>query len=164
MAHRTSKAPFWKTTSLELMSQEEWESLCDGCGMCCLHKLQDDESEEIAYTDVACRVLDLETCRCKHYPVRQVVVPQCITLTPDMIPEFKWLPATCAYRLVAEGKDLYPWHPLISGDPESVHKAGISVRGRVVSERDVLDYEDHIVEWEELKGKNERRKKDSCSR
>ena len=147
MAAFTVSSPFWKEKSLADMSRAEWESLCDGCGQCCLHKLQDEDSGEIAYTNVACRLLDHETCRCKKYEQRKLLVPDCVVLSPDQVPEFVWLPETCAYRLIAEGRELHDWHPLISGDPATVHAAGISVRGKVVHERDALDLEDHIIEW-----------------
>ena len=141
--------PFWQTKSLEEMTHEEWESLCDGCGKCCLIKLEDGDSGEIDHTDVACKLLDLETCRCGNYARRKQIVPDCIVLTPDKINSLRWMPSTCAYRLISEGKDLPDWHPLVSGEFESVHRAGISVRGRAVSEDDVPDedLEDHIVAW-----------------
>lgn len=139
--------PFWETVALEDMTREQWESLCDGCGKCCLLKLEDEDSGELAYTEVACRLLDMGSCRCTRYTERSRLVPDCITLTPDLIPTLRWMPKTCAYRRVYEGKPLLWWHPLISGDPETVHQAGISVRGRVVSERRAGDLEDHIVDW-----------------
>lgn len=141
--------PFWKTKTLSEMSKPEWESLCDGCGRCCLNKLQYVDTGEIAWTDVACRLLDDATCRCRDYPNRQKKVADCEKLTPESVRRIGWLPPTCAYGLVAAGRDLYWWHPLVSGDPETVHHAGISVRGRTISEAgiatDALD--DHIVEW-----------------
>ncbi len=137
--------PFWETTALDRMNREEWESLCDGCGKCCLHKLEDEETGEIAYTNVACRLLDHETIRCRHYADRLRFVPDCTILTADTVRSYGWLPATCAYRLLAEGKPLYDWHPLISGSKESVHAAGISVKGKTVSERDAGDLHDHIT-------------------
>lgn len=141
--------PFWKTKRLEEMSPDEWESLCDGCARCCLAKLEDEDTGEIAYTNVACRLLDMGSCQCTRYPERSRYVPDCITLTPDNVDRLPWMPSTCAYRLVAEGKDLPAWHPLVSGDPQSVHWAGISVRGRVVPEREAQDLEDYIVAWPE---------------
>lgn len=140
-------AKFWRVKKLSEMTGEEWESLCDGCGLCCLHKLEDSDTHEVTYTNVTCRLLDTGTCRCKNYKIRKKLVPDCVVLTPDRVSEFHWLPRSCAYRLVSEGKDLYPWHPLISASEDSVHKAGISVRGRVISERDAGDLEDHIIDW-----------------
>ena len=144
---RDGAPPFWKTKGLGEMSKQEWESLCDGCGRCCLNKLENEATGEILYTDVACRLLDTETCKCSSYPDRKRFVPECQILTPRMVRKLGWLPSTCAYRLISEGQDLYWWHPLVSGDPETVHYAGISVRGRVVSERDTDDLENHVVGW-----------------
>ncbi|MAZ03869.1 MAG: hypothetical protein CMN56_12090 [Sneathiella sp.] len=142
-----SERPFWETVALEDMTSEQWESLCDGCAKCCLLKLEDEDTLELAYTDVACRLLDLGTCACTRYPERSRLVPDCVTITPDIIPKLHWMPKTCGYRLLSEGKPLPWWHPLVSGDPETVHQAGISVRGRVISERRAGDLEDHIVDW-----------------
>jgi uncharacterized protein len=139
--------PFWKTKSLDEMSDAEWESLCDGCGRCCLHKLRDEDTNELAFTNVACRLLNLETCRCADYTRRQRWVPDCVRLTPREVRQIDWLPPSCAYRRLADGKDLAWWHPLVSGDPDSVHQAGISIRGRAVSERDAGPFEHHIVDW-----------------
>lgn len=138
---------FWETKPLSELTPDEWESLCDGCGKCCLHKLEDEDTGEIAYTNVACRLLDIGTCRCSAYEQRHRLVPDCVKITPDNIREHAWLPQTCAYRLLAEGKPLAWWHPLVSGNPETVHEAGISVRGRSVSERRAGDLEDHVVDW-----------------
>ena len=141
---------FWRHKSLEEMTRVEWESLCDGCGRCCLLKLEDEDSGKIDYTNIACRLLDQGLCRCKRYENRRTLVEDCVELTPATVRTLKWLPSTCAYRVVAEGQDLAWWHPLVSGDPETVHQAGISVRGRVISETrisDEEDYEDHIVDW-----------------
>jgi len=140
---------FWEQKSLNEMNNEEWESLCDGCGRCCLHKLENDADHLIYYTEVACRLLDTEACRCVNYAERSREVVDCIQLTAATLPELDWLPSTCAYRLLAEGKPLPEWHPLRTGDPESVHQAGISVRGRCVDESKVEDLEDHIVMWPE---------------
>ncbi|MFT6557897.1 YcgN family cysteine cluster protein [Sneathiella sp.] len=142
-----SEKPFWEEIPLSEMSDEQWESLCDGCAKCCLLKLEDEETAEIAFTNVACRQLDLKTCRCRNYERRSKLVPDCVTMTPEVIPNLSWMPKTCAYRRLSEGKPLYDWHPLISGDPQSVHKAGVSVFGRSISERIAGDLEDHIVDW-----------------
>ncbi|MBN9017305.1 MAG: YcgN family cysteine cluster protein [Rhizobiales bacterium] len=141
--------PFWKTKTLDAMTTEEWESLCDGCARCCLNKLEDWDTGEIVWTAIACELLDDESCRCSDYPNRTTRVPDCIPLDPDAVRSLTWLPASCAYRLVSEGRDLYWWHPLVSGDAETVHEAGISVTGRTVSEADipVEEYEDFIVTW-----------------
>ncbi|MDF2369250.1 MAG: YcgN family cysteine cluster protein [Rhizobiaceae bacterium] len=141
--------PFWKTTSLEDMTQQQWESLCDGCGRCCLNKLEDWDTGEIAWTNVACRLLNSSSCRCSDYENRQAKVPECISLTPDAVRSIAWLPPSCGYRLVAEGRDLYWWHPLISLDPQTVHQAGVSVRDRTVPEEGMEpeDFENHIVDW-----------------
>jgi uncharacterized protein len=145
----TDETPFWKRLTLEEMSPVQWESLCDGCARCCLNKLEDWDTGEIAWTDVACRLLDDSTCRCTDYPNRSSRIPDCETLTPEKVRTLTWLPPTCAYHLVAEGRDLYWWHPLVSGDPDTVHYAGISVRHRTLSEADVAvdRYEDHVVDW-----------------
>ena len=142
-------APFWQTKTLAEMTRDEWESLCDGCGRCCLVKLEDDETDEVFFTDVACQLLDQKTCQCSQYSDRRSYVPDCIVLTPEVVAKIKWLPMTCAYRLVHEGEDLFAWHPLVSGDPTSVHSAGMSVRGCVVSETEVSeeDLEYHVIHW-----------------
>ena len=139
--------PFWKTKRLEDMSKDEWESLCDGCGRCCLHKLRYEDTNALAHTNVACRLLDLNSCQCTDYARRQRKVPDCVSLTPAAVREIDWLPPTCGYRLVADGKPLAWWHPLVSGDRDTVHQAGISVRGRAVSERRAGPLEHHIVDW-----------------
>lgn len=145
----TPRPRFWETVPLERMNRAEWESVCDGCGKCCLNKLEDEETGEVALTRVACRLLDNQTCQCAQYPIRHQFVPECIVLTPKTIKDnMYWLPQTCGYRLLYEGRTLYSWHPLISGDPESVHRAGVSVRGLTIPEFEVDedDWEDHIIE------------------
>ena len=142
--------PFWRTKTLEQMSAGEWESLCDGCARCCLVKLEEEESGQIHYTDLSCTLLDGKTCRCKDYSRRQHRVKDCVKLTPELVRVLSWLPVTCAYRVLAEGRDLAWWHPLVSGSPDTVHEAGVSVRARVAaSEDDVAqeDWPDHIVRW-----------------
>ena len=131
--------PFWERKRLDEMSRREWESLCDGCGRCCVQLEQSAATGALRSTHVACRLLDTDTCRCMDYANRRRHVPDCITLRPGLVAQFEWLPSTCAYRLIAEGRPLPGWHPLVSGDPESVHRAGISVRGKVVSARDLDD-------------------------
>ena len=126
-----SNGPFWQRKSLAEMTDAEWESLCDGCGRCCLVKLEDEDTAATYFTDVGCRLLDGQTCRCRDYPRRSEKVDDCVRLTAKVVHEIKWLPPTCAYRLLDEGKDLYWWHPLVSGRPETVIEAGISAAGRV---------------------------------
>ena len=142
-------APFWKLKSLAELSVNEWESLCDGCGKCCLHKLENEDTGEISHTDIACALLDTENCRCSNYLKRTLVVSDCIKLTATNLSNLAWLPPTCAYRLISEGKDLAWWHPLVSGDPDTVHQANISVRNRAISEKQAGNLEDHIVKWPE---------------
>lgn len=120
--------PYWRRKSLQDMSRREWEALCDGCGKCCMLKLEDEDTDEIYLTRLACKLLDIGRCRCTDYSNRHEKVPDCLALTPRMVRDLGWLPATCAYRLIDEGKDLAWWHPLVSGRPETVHEAGISVR------------------------------------
>ena len=149
MAER-SDGPFWRVKSLEAMSPAEWESLCDGCGRCCLLKLEDDDTGEIHHTDVGCTLLDTHTCRCSDYRNRAKRVPDCVRLTPEAVRTIPWLPPTCAYRLVRDGEPLFDWHPLVSGRASSVHEAGISVRGRLTgNEEEFLDeeYPERIVDW-----------------
>lgn len=141
--------PFWQRKKLTEMTAAEWESLCDGCGRCCLKKLQDEATGEVAYTDVACKLLDRNRCRCRRYPQRHELVPDCVALRPDDEQTFAWLPTTCAYRKLAAGEPLDWWHPLVSGDAASVHRAGISVRGRTLREADVAadELDTRIIRW-----------------
>jgi uncharacterized cysteine cluster protein YcgN (CxxCxxCC family) len=144
------EVPFWRLKPLDKMTNSEWESLCDGCGKCCLNKLEETETDRTFYTNVGCRLLDADTCRCRDYAHRLDKVDDCVRLTAKNLKKITWLPPSCAYVLLAQGKDLYWWHPLVSGDPETVHTAGISVRGRQLSsEAEVPDeeLENHIVSW-----------------
>lgn len=145
-------AEFWREKSLETMTIDEWESLCDGCARCCMVKLEDEATQEIAYTAVVCDLLDIEQCRCTRYPSRNELVADCVELTAQRAASFKWLPVTCAYRTLAEGRELAWWHPLVSGDLNTVHEAGISVRNKVVPEGQVHkdDLESMIVRWVDM--------------
>lgn len=149
MSAENGQDRFWETKPLARMTKREWESLCDGCGKCCLVKLQDAETDEISYTDVACKLLDCTTARCSDYSNRKRQVPDCVVLSVKLVNQLDWMPSTCAYRLLKEGKPLYWWHHLECGDPNAVHEAGISVRGRVVSETLVEDAElvEHVIDW-----------------
>ena len=147
----TSKVEkFWQVKSLSEMNQQEWESLCDGCAKCCLHKLEDEDTGDVYYTKVVCRYMD-EDCRCAEYQRRNELVPNCVWLRPEDVEDFHWLPSTCAYRLISEGKPLESWHPLISGSPDTVHSAGVSIKGRALSEEYVHPdgMEEHIITWVE---------------
>ena len=140
---------FWKHKPLKSLTSEEWEALCDGCGKCCLNKLEDEDTGEVALTRIACRLLDDQSCKCGQYPIRHQFIPDCIVLKPSNIDENAyWMPKTCAYRLLWSSQPLFDWHPLISGNPETVHTANISVRGMTLSEFDINeeDWEDHIIE------------------
>lgn len=140
---------FWEKYPMDRLSQAEWEALCDGCGKCCLNKLEDEETGEVALTRIACRLLDDSSCLCGQYATRHQFVPECIVLTPkNMDKNAYWMPDTCAYKLLWQGKRLYDWHPLISGDPQSVHDAGVSVQGITIPEFEVHeeDWEDYIIE------------------
>ncbi|WP_046348864.1 YcgN family cysteine cluster protein [Sphingomonas changbaiensis] len=141
-----SSGRFWEDLPLEALDRAQWEALCDGCGKCCVHKLEDDVTGELFPTNVACKLLDRHSGRCSNYRHRRAFVPECVRLTPKLAATLDWLPGTCAYRLRAEGKPLADWHPLNSGDPDSVHKAGMSVRGWTISEVDAGELEDHILE------------------
>lgn len=142
---------WWNTKPLEDLSASEWEALCDGCAKCCLHKLEDEQSGQVFYTKVRCQHLIEEQCRCSDYAQRSVLMPNCIELQAKKVPSYDWLPSTCAYRLRASDQPLPGWHPLVSGDPQSVHNAGISIRGRSVSDEFVHPdgFEEHIIHWVE---------------
>jgi uncharacterized protein len=138
---------FWKTKKLAEMTTEEWESLCDNCGKCCLHKLEDEDTGKIHFTSVVCNLINLKTCRCTRYSERTRLVPECLDLKQHDFAEFNWLPATCAYRLLSDGKPLPDWHPLVSGTVQSVKNAGVSISSYAMKESDIDDLEDHIIEW-----------------
>lgn len=144
-----TEVPFWQKKTLAEMTDPEWESLCDGCGLCCLNKLEDWDTGEVVFTSVRCQLLDAHDCHCSDYPNRRDTVPECIQLSLKLVDEIGWLPPTCAYALIRDGKDLYWWHHLVSGDRETVHQAGISTRDRTTDELDVSvdDYEDYVVDW-----------------
>ena len=142
---------WWDTLELVQLTEAQWEALCDGCARCCLHKLQDEDDGRIYYTSVRCRYLLEASCRCSDYPNRTRLMPNCMQLSPGVMADLDWLPPTCAYRLRGEGRALPAWHPLVSGDPESVHRAGISIRGRSISDEYVHPdgYDEYIVTWVE---------------
>ncbi len=137
---------FWEDKPLSRMDRAEWEALCDGCGKCCVHKLEDEETGELLPTNVACRMLDRATARCADYKHRHAYVPECVRLTPARLRAIDWLPASCAYRLVADGEPLPAWHHLVCGDREEIHRMGMSVRGWTISEDDAGDLEHHLVD------------------
>lgn len=141
--------PLWLSKPMNEMLPGEWESICDGCAKCCLHKLEDEDTGDIFYTDVACELLDENSCQCSDYENRFIQVPDCFKLTPENLEHQTWLPSTCAYRLLFEGKSLPDWHPLLSGNSKSIHSSGMSVRGKIVAEQAVQseDMEEHIISW-----------------
>lgn len=147
MAEEKQTPPWWEVKKLGEMNESEWESICDHCAKCCLLKLQDEDSGDVYYTDVVCDLMDSEDCSCTHYMERRSLVPECIKLTQENLAEIEWMPLSCAYRRLMEGRGLADWHPLVSGDKSSVHHAGYSVLGRFVYEKDVDDIEERIVEW-----------------
>lgn len=138
--------PFWQEKTLAQMSDTEWESLCDGCARCCLHKIEDEDTGEIFFTRLACRLLDIEAGRCTRYARRCAEVPGCLDLRAEFT-QFHWLPSTCAYRLLAEGKRLPQWHPLVSGNPRSVREGGMSVAAFAIPENPAADPADYVIEW-----------------
>jgi len=148
--HHTGLRPkFWEKVPLKKLSPQEWEALCDGCGKCCLNKLEDPDTGEVALTRIACRLLDDHNCQCSQYDIRKQIVPECIVMTPGNIESHAyWMPETCAYRLLWQGQKLYDWHPLISGNADSVHDAGVSVKGMTIPEFEIAqeEWEDHIIE------------------
>lgn len=144
---------FWETKTLEQLNPAEWEALCDRCGRCCLVKLEDEDTGQIVNTDIGCKLFDAGTCACSDYAKRHRRVSDCLQLTPAVVRALPWLPGSCAYRLVAERRPLYDWHPLVSGSPESVHEAGISMRDRLSGTEATVKmrhYVDHVVDWPEL--------------
>ena len=136
--------PFWRRKTLAQMTVPEWESLCDGCGLCCLVRFEEETSGEVFPTRVHCKLFDAAACACSNYAEREVHVPDCVKLTPHNIEALAWMPKSCAYRRLHEGRDLADWHPLVSGDPESVHRAGVSVRGQTISEEVLAAPEDAL--------------------
>lgn len=140
----SSRKPFWETKTLRQMTVREWESLCDGCGLCCLVRFEDEETGEVIPTRVHCQLFNPDTCRCSDYANRRATVPDCVKLTPDNVEDLNWMPPSCAYRRLNEGKTLPEWHPLITGDPDSVHRAGVSIRGQTINELELDDPEDAL--------------------
>jgi len=138
---------FWETKKLSEMTTKEWESLCDGCGKCCLNKLEDEDTGEIFFTSVVCDLINLDSCRCTRYSERTTLVPECLDLKQHDFTDYNWLPATCAYRLLTDGEQLPAWHPLISGTEQSVKEAGVSICSYAMKESEVDTLEDHIIEW-----------------
>ena len=147
LAMRSEQEKFWEQKPLAELNQDEWEALCDGCAKCCLHRLEDADTREIYFTNVHCRLLDTTTGRCTDYPNRSVRVPDCVTITLQLLEDPYWLPASCAYRLLAEGKELPDWHPLVSGDQETVFRTGNGINGRTICEDDADDLTQHMVTW-----------------
>ena len=145
----TPPTPFWKEKKLAELDEKEWESLCDGCAKCCLYRLEDEDTRKIYFTNVHCRLLDTQTGRCTDYANRSTRVPDCVTITPAVLEDPYWLPRSCAYRLLAEGRDLPAWHPLLTGDPLTVVRAGHRVCDRTICEDDADELESHLVDWVE---------------
>ncbi len=138
---------FWETKKLSEMTTEEWESICDGCGKCCLNKLENEDNGEIVFTSVVCNLIDLDSCRCTRYSERTTLVPECLDLKQHDFAEYNWLPSTCAYRLLADGEKLPSWHPLVSESQDTVKEAGVSICSYAMKESEIDDLEDHIIEW-----------------
>jgi len=145
---KNKKKPYWKHKKLSEMTNTEWEMLCDGCGKCCIHKIKDDKTGKIFLTNVACKLLDLSNCQCTDYMNRLTKVPDCIKLSEKNISNIKWLPNTCAYKLVSQGKDLPHYHHLVCGNPNEIHNQGVSIKGKVISETASKDIEQNIIDWE----------------
>jgi len=141
------KKPFWEEKKLSEMSHSEWESLCDSCGKCCLHKLEDEDTGEIFYTSVVCDLIDLDSCTCTHYSERTHLVPDCLNLKQHNFSDYNWLPTTCAYKLLAAGEKLPDWHPLITNSKEPVHDSGVSIRSYAMKESQIDSIEEHIIQW-----------------
>ena len=142
-----SQLPWWEEKSLNEMTRDEWEQICDHCGKCCLHKLEDEDDGTVYYTDVACSLVDSENCCCTDYQNRRVRVPDCLQLTVGNLDQIQWMPPSCSYRVLKEGRKLADWHHLVTGDKNSIHQAGKSIKGRYIDESDVDDLEEHVVEW-----------------
>jgi uncharacterized protein len=145
MSARSS--PFWKSQALAALTPGQWESLCDGCAKCCLRKIEDADTGVVYFTNLACRLLDLATCRCSRYAERTRWVPECVPVTLELLANPYWLPSSCAYRRLAEGRKLPHWHPLVCGDPQAVHRSGHSVYGKAVSEAEDDDWQRHLTDW-----------------
>lgn len=143
---------WWQEKRLSELSRDEWESLCDHCGKCCLLKLEDEDTGDVYYTDVACKLVDPETCHCGDYLQREMLVPDCLKLTPGNLEQVSWMPLSCAYRRIMEGRGLPDWHHLVCGDKAEIHRRDMSIKGRYVDEREVQDVEEHVVEWPLIEG------------
>ncbi|CAA6801662.1 MAG: conserved protein of unknown function; putative YcgN protein [uncultured Thiotrichaceae bacterium] len=143
---------WWEEKRLSALSREEWESLCDHCGKCCLLKLEDEDTGDVYYTDVACSLVDAKSCHCGNYSERETLVPDCLKLTPDNLEQLAWMPLSCAYRRIMEGRGLPEWHHLVCGSKDEIHRQGLSIKGRYVDENEVRDIQEHIVEWPLIEG------------
>lgn len=143
---------WWEEKRLSALSSSEWESLCDHCGKCCLLKLEDEDTGDVYYTDVACSLVDAKSCHCSNYLEREALVPDCLKLTPDNLEQIAWMPLSCSYRRIMEGRGLPEWHHLVCGSKDEIHHQGFSIRGRYIDENEVKDVEEHIVEWPLIEG------------